>query len=121
MSAEHAGASSKDNRPSKRMKRAGTNGQSLTEDADRSNPYLAHMYENESEDFKQGSGGRSGGKRKRDGVVGSLTSYPRHETTAAMAKIAEDGPLNPFTDRPLSKQYFAILEKRRDLPVHAQR
>lgn len=112
--------SSKKDRPSKRVKTE-SNGQSA-EDSDRANPYLAHMYENESEDFRQGSG-QTGGKRKRDGNGngGILSTFRRYETTAALAKQAEDGPMNPFTGQPLSQQYFRILEKRRDLPVHAQR
>ena len=38
-----------------------------------------------------------------------------------MARKAEDGPNNPFTDQPLSANYFKILQTRRGLPVHAQR
>ena len=50
-----------------------------------------------------------------------LSGFQRHATTAARAKQAEDGPNNPFTGNPLSKQYFGILETRRGLPVHSQR
>jgi pre-mRNA-splicing factor ATP-dependent RNA helicase DHX15/PRP43 len=45
----------------------------------------------------------------------------RHQTTAKEANAAEDGPLNPFTGKNLSNNYFGILKKRRDLPVHQQR
>ena len=38
-----------------------------------------------------------------------------------MAKLAEDGPNNPYNGRSLSKSYFNILKTRRNLPVHAQR
>ena len=38
-----------------------------------------------------------------------------------MARLAEDGPNNPFNGRSLSKSYFNILKTRRNLPVHAQR
>ena len=50
-----------------------------------------------------------------------LNNFKRHATTAAEAKQAEDGPNNPFTDKPLSEKYFGILKTRRGLPVHAQR
>lgn len=52
---------------------------------------------------------------------GPLRDFRQRQTTATQARKAEDGPDNPFTLRPLSKQYFDILKKRRDLPVHAQR
>ncbi|KAA8917721.1 hypothetical protein TRICI_000160 [Trichomonascus ciferrii] len=45
----------------------------------------------------------------------------RHATTAKQAGELEDGPLNPFNEKPLSDKYFKILKTRRDLPVHAQR
>ncbi|KAJ8063182.1 hypothetical protein OCU04_008421 [Sclerotinia nivalis] len=83
-----------------------------TDDMDpKSNPYLAHMYEEESNGWGNGSSGTGSG----------LTKFKRHQTTAAQAHEAEDGPLNPFNDKPLSKQYFNILKTRRDLPVHRQR
>ncbi|KAL7666135.1 RNA helicase [[Candida] zeylanoides] len=52
---------------------------------------------------------------------GEFRGLDRHHTTVADATKLEDGPKNPFTGRPLSQQYFAILKVRRDLPVHAQR
>jgi pre-mRNA-splicing factor ATP-dependent RNA helicase DHX15/PRP43 len=70
--------------------------------APESNPYLAHMYPSQT-----------------NGA--SLRSFKRHATTAAQARQAEDGPLNPFTGKELSKRYFGILETRRNLPVHSQR
>jgi len=76
-----------------------------------SNPYLAHMYENNG----NGNGGYNGVART------GLSDFKRHETTAAQAHTAEDGPNNPFNNTPLSKQYFNILKTRRDLPVHKQR
>lgn len=73
-------------------------------DADpKNNPYLAHMYENEN---ASGS---------------ALSKFKRHQTTAALAKKAEDGEINPFSGRPFSSKYFSILKGRRDLPVHQQR
>lgn len=50
-----------------------------------------------------------------------LYSFKRHATTAKEAKVAEDGPVNPFTGKTLSNRYMGILKKRRDLPVHQQR
>ncbi|TVY91539.1 putative pre-mRNA-splicing factor ATP-dependent RNA helicase [Lachnellula willkommii] len=76
-----------------------------------SNPYLAHMYEN------NGNGSSSYNGVARTG----LSDFKRHETTALQAHAAEDGPNNPFNNAPLSKQYFNILKTRRDLPVHKQR
>ncbi|ESZ94725.1 putative pre-mRNA splicing factor RNA helicase (Prp43) [Sclerotinia borealis F-4128] len=83
-----------------------------TDDTDpKANPYLAHMYKEESNGWGNGSNGAGSG----------LSKFIRHETTAAQAHEAEDGPSNPFNERPLSKQYFNILKTRRDLPVHKQR
>lgn len=52
---------------------------------------------------------------------GPLKDFKRRGTTAMQATKAEDGPENPFTLRPLSRNYFDLLKKRRDLPIHAQR
>jgi len=78
------------------------------------NPYLAHMYEDD-DTYKNGNGNSNGKART------GLSDFKRHATTALQAHIAEDGPQNPFNNEPLSKQYFNILETRRDLPVHKQR
>jgi pre-mRNA-splicing factor ATP-dependent RNA helicase DHX15/PRP43 len=72
----------------------------------KNNPYLAHMYEN-------GNGNGS------ESTV--LSKFKRHQTTAAMARKAEDGDINPFTGRPFSTKYFSILKTRRELPVQQQR
>ncbi|KAJ5159963.1 Pre-mRNA-splicing factor ATP-dependent RNA helicase PRP43 [Penicillium canariense] len=69
------------------------------------NPYLAHMYEN------------TNGADKNS----ALAKFKRHQTTAALAKKAEDGDVNPFNGQPFSSKYFSILKTRRDLPVHVQR
>ncbi|GBF64165.1 ATP-dependent RNA helicase [Trichophyton mentagrophytes] len=74
----------------------------------RSNPYLAHMYENE--DASSGINDES-----------PLAAFRRHETTAEMANEVESGSLNPFTGKPFSSRYVSILKTRRDLPVHQQR
>ena len=73
------------------------------------NPYLAHMLPDQGY-LPQVAAGR-----------GPLKDFHRRQSTAKQAEKAEDGPDNPFTLRPLGRQYFDILKKRRDLPVHAQR
>ena len=89
------------------------------------NPYLAHRepkIEEEETGYRNGYG--HGLKPSRTMGASSGTTighFPRHETTAAMAIKAENGPNNPFTGRPLSSQYFNILKTRRNLPVHSQR
>ncbi|EFR00310.1 pre-mRNA-splicing factor ATP-dependent RNA helicase PRP43 [Nannizzia gypsea CBS 118893] len=74
----------------------------------RSNPYLAHMYENE--DASCGTNDES-----------PLAAFRRHETTAEMASEVEGGSVNPFTGQSFSSRYVSILKTRRDLPVHQQR
>ena len=73
------------------------------------NPYLAHMLPDQGY-IPQVAAGR-----------GPLKDFKKRESTAKQAEKAEDGPDNPFTLRPLSPNYFNILKKRRDLPVHSQR
>lgn len=73
------------------------------------NPYLAHMLPDQGY-VPQVAAGR-----------GPLRDFKKRQTSAKQAEKAEDGPDNPFTLRPLSRNYFDILKKRRDLPVHAQR
>ena len=90
----------------------------------KANPYLAHMYENAPEENGYSNGYDYGGLQQSTNGVSSgaaLKKFQRHSTTAAQAQKVEDGPNNPFTSRPLSKQYFNILKTRRNLPVHAQR
>ena len=74
------------------------------ESADRHNPYLAHMHDDDSTNG-----------------YGPLDGMKRHETSAQQAAKAEDLSTNPFTGRAHSQQYFRILETRRNLPVHKQR
>lgn len=88
-------------RPNKRSKADGAD----TDPAQ--NPYLAHMYE-EPQSTSNGAGG-------------ILSTFKRHQTTAKDAERAEDGPENPLNGKNLSKNYFKILQTRRNLPVHAQR
>ena len=92
----------------------------------RANPYLAHRYEEPAEDEGSYNGYSNGYGRPTNRMNGvsnasSLARFPRHKSTAAMAKNAEDGPNNPFSGQPLSSQYFSILKTRRNLPVHQQR
>ncbi|GAD97116.1 pre-mRNA-splicing factor ATP-dependent RNA helicase PRP43 [Paecilomyces variotii No. 5] len=83
------------------------------EDMDpRNNPYLAHMYADESNGNAQDGAADS---------KGPFAKFKRHQTTAEMAQKAEDGETNPFNGKPFSNKYFSILKTRRDLPVHAQR
>ncbi|KAE9964641.1 DEAH-box ATP-dependent RNA helicase prp43 [Venturia inaequalis] len=81
----------------------------------KANPYLAHMYQDDDS-----NNGYSNG-RSSNGGASILDTFTRHNTTAALAQSAEDGPNNAFTSKPLSKQYFNILKTRRNLPVHSQR
>lgn len=82
----------------------------------KSNPYLAHMYEQPS------TNGYSNGYSVNGYHVKSpLLGMKRRQTTAAQAVALENGPRNPFKDEPLSQRYFDILRTRRNLPVHAQR
>ena len=92
----------------------------------RANPYLAHRYEELAENEDSYNGYSNGYGRQINRIKGAskaskLSLLSRHKSTAAMAKIAEDGPSNPFNSQPLSPQYFSILKTRRSLPVHQQR
>ena len=90
----------------------------------KNNPYLAHHYEEpvkEAEYNGYANGYRRPQIRQISGSAGALPKMPRHSTTAALAKKAENGPYNPFNGQSLSSQYFNLLETRRNLPVHAQR
>lgn len=93
-----------------------------TNDMDpKANPYLAHMYEDSTEDFSYSNGYEKPIRSNGTATNSILTRFKRHDTTAAMAKEAEEGPNNPFSGKPLSSQYMSILKTRRNLPVHAQR
>jgi pre-mRNA-splicing factor ATP-dependent RNA helicase DHX15/PRP43 len=85
----------------------------------RDNPYLAHMYDNDS----ASANGYHEPQHWVDDPPNSpmLANFKRHKTTAAMAREAEDSKFNPFNGKPVSSKYFSILKTRRDLPVHAQR
>ncbi|KAJ3341712.1 hypothetical protein HDU93_004346 [Gonapodya sp. JEL0774] len=90
-----------DERPKKKIKMGRdspvpslTNGNDDAKAAE-DNPYLAHL--------------------KKPTVL-----TPR-QTTAEQQSEVESGTINPFTGRPFTPQYRAILEKRRGLPVHQHR
>lgn len=87
------------------------------------NPYLAHMEQQTEDPAGYSNGYRPFKTSKLNGAPEGTTIgwFRRHETTAAMARKAEDGPNNPFNGKALSSQYFNILKTRRNLPVHAQR
>ena len=87
-----------------------------TSDADKANPYLAHMHDNDgaADSNSYGNGYSNGGSS-------ILDTFKRHATTHKDAMKAEDGPKNPFNGNQLSDRYFSILKTRRDLPVHQQR
>ena len=88
----------------------------------KSNPYLAHMYEEDESYGGYSNGyGKTMARTSKVSDASTLARLPRHRTTAAMAKEAENGPNNAFTGMPLSSQYFNILKTRRNLPVHVQR
>ena len=95
--------------PSKRQKMSSD---SVTDP--RNNPYLAHMYTNETNGYTNGSATPT----RPDTPLSALR---RHLTTAKDARQIEDGKVNPLTGQAYSERYFSILKTRRDLPVHAQR
>ncbi|PUU82033.1 P-loop containing nucleoside triphosphate hydrolase protein [Tuber borchii] len=66
------------------------------------NPYLAHLYPAEED-------------------RGPLAGFKRHNTTAKMANIAEEGTFNPFSGNKFSDRYRNLLKGRRALPIPAQR
>ncbi|KAF2401518.1 putative pre-mRNA splicing factor RNA helicase [Trichodelitschia bisporula] len=75
------------------------------------NPYLAHHYEDASDE----------GASDEDGAMVMLKHLKRHKTTAAQAEKIEIQAHNPWTMRKHSQRYFEILNKRRGLPVFHQR
>lgn len=102
--------------------------QKMSESDPTSNPYLAHMYPEEEADdgnygngYSNGNGARLQGSSNGAGSGAGLKGLQRHNTTAAQATVAENGPMNPFNGTKLSERYFGILKTRRNLPVHAQR
>lgn len=80
------------------------------------NPYLAHMYADETSNGDSHSW--DDGMLEKNPAFAKLK---RHRTTASLAKDVEDSEINPFNGQPFSSKYLSILHARRDLPVHAQR
>ncbi|WBW71149.1 ATP-dependent RNA helicase Prp43 [Schizosaccharomyces osmophilus] len=72
--------------------------------SDSKNPYLSHL-EDGSDDLESVSS----------------NGLTRRATTVEAVEKAESGPNNPFNNIPFSDKYFAILDGRRQLPVHQQR
>ncbi|KAI9595112.1 P-loop containing nucleoside triphosphate hydrolase protein [Syncephalis fuscata] len=68
------------------------------------NPYLAHLKEKKR-------------SKKDDPIATDSVQFVPGATTAEQGEAAEDGLCNPFTDRPYTDNYRAILKKRRELPV----
>ena len=87
-----------------------------TETDPKDNPYLAHMYADETSNGDSHSW--DDGMLEKNPAFAKLK---RHRTTAALAKDVEDSEINPFNGQPFSSKYLSILHARRDLPVHAQR
>jgi pre-mRNA-splicing factor ATP-dependent RNA helicase DHX15/PRP43 len=85
------------------------------------NPYLAHMYEDNDEGGYKNQYSTRNGNGYGSNEPAPLSDFKRHNTTAERALVAEDGPKNPFNGAGLSKQYFNILKTRRELPVSKQR
>lgn len=85
------------------------------------NPYLAHMYDVEKSELNGTGYSARNGSGNSSLTISPLSHLKRHQTTALQAHAAEDGPNNPFNNKPLSSNYFGILKTRRDLPVHKQR
>lgn len=85
------------------------------------NPYLAHMYDVEGNDTNFNGYSSRNGNGNSSSKTSLLSHFKRHQTTALQAHDVEDGPNNPFNNRPLSSKYFGILKTRRELPVHKQR
>lgn len=87
----------------------------------RNNPYLQHMYANETTENSSNGYSTPPGRFKGSPSSDPLAKFQKHKSTAAMARSAEDGQINPFTGEPFSNRYVSILRTRRDLPVHSQR
>ncbi|KAF9581051.1 DEAH-box ATP-dependent RNA helicase prp43 [Lunasporangiospora selenospora] len=92
-----------DSREKKRQKQE-------AEAAPKENPYLAHLPAEER---------LVGGAASNESHP--LASFVSGATTAEQAEKAEDGIVNPFTNKPFSDRYRKILQGRRKLPVNRHR
>jgi pre-mRNA-splicing factor ATP-dependent RNA helicase DHX15/PRP43 len=87
----------------------------------RKNPYLQHMYSDETERDECNRHHKPPSQLNGASSLGPLAGLKRHQTNAKLAQKAEDGQENPFTGESFSSRYVSILRTRRGLPVHAQR
>lgn len=101
--------------PSKRQKTSNDNMDP------RNNPYLQHMYADDSTNNTSNGYGTPHKRLNRSTGSGAFANFERHSTTAALAQSAENGQTNPFTGEAFSNRYVSILRTRRNLPVHTQR
>ncbi|KAG0308541.1 DEAH-box ATP-dependent RNA helicase prp43, partial [Dissophora globulifera] len=87
-------------------------------DAPRENPYLAHLPPSE-----RLVGGAVASGKGSHGLPSNhpLANFVIGATTAEQGEAAEEGPTNPFTNKPFSDKYRKILAGRRKLPVNKHR
>lgn len=86
------------------------------DEAPKENPYLAHLPP--SERLVGGAGGKNPHGLAADHP---LANFVIGETTAEQGEAAEEGDINPFTNKPFSERYKKILAGRRKLPVNKHR
>jgi len=89
-------------------------------DAPVENPYLAHLPPRERIVGGEAAARKTGAS---SGLAANhpLASFVMGSTTAEQGEAAEEGPLNPFTNKPFSDKYRRILAGRRKLPVNKHR
>ncbi|KAF9328587.1 DEAH-box ATP-dependent RNA helicase prp43 [Linnemannia elongata] len=90
---------------------------SSKEDAPKENPYLAHLPPSER------LVGGAGSAKSDYGLAANhpLANFVMGATTAEQGEAAEEGEINPFTNKPFSDKYRKILAGRRKLPVNKHR
>ncbi|KAG0047539.1 DEAH-box ATP-dependent RNA helicase prp43 [Gryganskiella cystojenkinii] len=84
------------------------------------NPYLAHLPPRE----RMVGGGDAAKPRSASSSLPAdhpLAGFVMGATTAEQGEAAEEGALNPFTNKPFSEKYRRILAGRRKLPVNKHR
>ncbi|KAF9091707.1 DEAH-box ATP-dependent RNA helicase prp43 [Mortierella sp. AD031] len=92
---------------------------SSKEDAPKENPYLAHMPP--SERLVGGAAASTGKNPFGLAANHPLANFVIGATTAEQGEAAEEGDINPFTNKPFSEKYRKILAGRRKLPVNKHR
>jgi len=92
---------------------------SSKEDAPKENPYLAHLPPSE----RLVGGAAASSEKNPFGLAANhpLANFVIGATTAEQGEAAEEGDINPFTDKPFSDKYRKILAGRRKLPVNKHR